>query len=246
METLPGHIAELQRLREACRGLGINVMDSQFAGIIMLSMPTPSWDPVIGTLGGVLDPKVIISRLNTEWSWRRGPTSANKDVNLVFQTGTQLKCKNCRHMGHTETKCWAKGGGQEGQYPYWYEGKKDARTSDTVKPVTDMPIVWSHGPASQPDIWFADLAATVHVSPIREDFTTYQEYDKCQDIKTFGKNTVKGISEGDILAEINFQGKTKKIRLTNVMHIPGADGKVLSLKVLDQRGFKSRIAGGWI
>jgi len=164
----------------------------------------------------------------------------------VFQTGTQLKCKNCRCTGHTETKCWAKGGGQEGQYPDWYEGKKDAHTSDTVKPVTDMPIVWSHGSASQPDIWFSNSAATVHISPIREDFTTYREYDKCQDIKTFGKNTVKGIGEGDILAEINFQGKTKKIRLTNVMHIPGADGKVLSLKVLDQRGFESRITGGRI
>ena len=68
-ETLPGHITELQRLREACGGLGATITDSQFAGIIMLSMPTPSWDPVIGTLGGVLDPKIIILCLNTEWSW---------------------------------------------------------------------------------------------------------------------------------------------------------------------------------
>src|SRR5882724_1302458 len=179
MEMLPGHIAELQRLREACGGLGVNVTDSQFMGIIMLSMPTPLWDPVIGTLGGVLDPKVIISRLNTEWSRRQGLTSTDKDVNLVFQTGTQLKFKNCRRMGHTETKCWAKGGGQEGQYPDWYEGKKDACTSDMVKPVTDMPIVWSHRSASQQDIWFANSAATVHISPNREDFTSYQKYDKC-------------------------------------------------------------------
>ena len=67
-ETLPAHITELQRLREACGGLGITITDSQFSGIVMLSMPTPSWDPVIGTLGGILDPKVIISHLNTEWS----------------------------------------------------------------------------------------------------------------------------------------------------------------------------------
>jgi len=67
-ETLPGHITELQRLREACSRLGITVSDSQFAGITMLSMPSPSWDPVISTLGGVLDPKVIISHLNMEWS----------------------------------------------------------------------------------------------------------------------------------------------------------------------------------
>ena len=57
---------------------------------------------------------------------------------------------------------------------------------------------------------------------------------------------MKGIGKGDILAEINFRGKTKKIMLMNVMHIPGADGKVLSLKILDQRGFESHIAGGHI
>src|SRR5882672_1957317 len=71
-ETLPAHISELQKLREACAGLGMPVSDAQFAGVITLSMPTPSWDPVVGTLGGVLDPKVVISRLNTEWSRRQG------------------------------------------------------------------------------------------------------------------------------------------------------------------------------
>jgi len=90
MATLPGHIAELQRLREACGGLSVNVTDSQFTGIIMLSMPTPSWDPVIGTLGRVLDPKVIISRLNTEWSCRQGPISNDKDMNIVFRQATSL------------------------------------------------------------------------------------------------------------------------------------------------------------
>jgi len=41
-ETLPSHIAELQKLREACGGLGVDVSDAQFAGVISLSMPTPS------------------------------------------------------------------------------------------------------------------------------------------------------------------------------------------------------------
>jgi len=37
METLPAHIAELQWLREVCRGLGVDVMDAQFAWVITLS-----------------------------------------------------------------------------------------------------------------------------------------------------------------------------------------------------------------
>ena len=37
-----------------------------------------------------------------------------------------------------------------------------------------------------------------------------------------------------------------RVHLTQVMHVPGADGKILSLKVLDQKGFKSHIIGGRI
>jgi len=95
MESLPAHIAKLQRLREVCGGLGVDVMDAQFSRAITLSMPTPLWDPVIGTLGGVLDPKIVISHLSTEWSRRQGLTSSNKDSNVVFQTSSQLKCENC-------------------------------------------------------------------------------------------------------------------------------------------------------
>jgi len=87
-ETLPAHIAELQKLREACGGLGVDISDAHFAGVISLSMLTPSWDPVIGTLGGVLDPKVVILCLNTKWSRRQGLTTSGKDPNMVFQTGT--------------------------------------------------------------------------------------------------------------------------------------------------------------
>ena len=36
------------------------------------------------------------------------------------------------------------------------------------------------------------------------------------------------------------------VHLTQVMHVPGADGKILSLKVLDQKGFESHIIGGCI
>src|SRR5882724_9589211 len=121
-ETLPGHVAELQRLREACGGLGVTITDSQFVGIIMLSMPTPSWDPVIGTLGRVLEPRVILSCLNMEWSWCQGAMTNNKDVNVVFQASSKMyqKCENCNRTGHTKVKCWAKGGGLEGQYPAWF------------------------------------------------------------------------------------------------------------------------------
>jgi len=95
-------------------------------------------------------------------------------------------------------------------------------------------------------VWFADSAATVHVSSSCEDFTTYRTYTESWSIKAFGNNSVKGIGEGDIMADIEFQGKITHICLTQVMHIPGAQGKILFLKLLDQKGFKCQISGGRI
>src|SRR5467141_196514 len=57
----------------------------------------------------------------------------------------------------------------------------------------------------------------------------------------FGNNMVKGAGEGDIDADMVCRGKTTRIHLTQVMHVPEAEGKILSLKVLAQRGFESHI-----
>src|SRR5882672_4988406 len=139
----------------------MDVTDTQFAGVLTLSMPSPSWDHVIGTLGGVLDPKVVISCLNTKWSRRQGLTSSGKDSNMVFQTNSWPKCENCNQPGHIKAKCWSKGGGQEGQF-LW---KNNRRTSNTVNTIMDTPIVWAYGSSNRPDTWFTDSAAMIHVSP---------------------------------------------------------------------------------
>src|SRR5882672_6025355 len=132
-ETLPAHIAELQKLWEACGPLGVDITDAQFTGVITLSMLMPSWDPVIGTLGGVLDPKVVMSWLNTEWSQRQG-LKAEKDSNAVLLASekTSLTCDNYRRSGHTKANCWRKGGGHEGQYPKWFQRKTDDKMNNAL------------------------------------------------------------------------------------------------------------------
>jgi len=55
---------------------------------------------------------------------------------------------------------------------------------------------------------------------------------------------VKGVGEGDIIADVEFQSDIMRICLTKVMHVPGADRKILSLQVLDEKGFESHIEGG--
>jgi len=76
-ETLPG-LSRTSKTKRILCSLGVTITTHSLPGIIMLSMLTPSWDPVIGTLGGVLDLRVVISCLNTEWTSDRS-TSSDKD-----------------------------------------------------------------------------------------------------------------------------------------------------------------------
>ena|SRR5882724_9564171 len=117
---------------------------------------------------------------------------------------SHVKCDNCSQTGHTKAKCWAKGGGKDSQYPKWFKGRKDSHTSNTINTATKTPIVWAYSSVSESDVCIEDSAEMVHVSSNQDCFTSYQKYDTFQDIKAFGKNTVKGIGEGDILADINF------------------------------------------
>ena len=89
-----------------------------------------------------------------------------KESNVVFQTKGKalLQCETCNKTGHIKVKCWAKGGGQEGQYPDWFKGRKGSN-HNTVKTITDTPIVWTYGSNKNLEEWIADSAATVHVSP---------------------------------------------------------------------------------
>ena len=179
METLPGNIMELQKLREACDGLGVTIMDSQFSGIIMLSMPTPAWDPVISILGRVLDQKVIISCLNTEWSWQQGPTSSKKDSNMIFQASSKphVKCDNRPH----QSQVLGQRQQTRGSIPQMVQRKKrfSYLQHHHNRTVAETPIVWAYSSVSKLDVWIADSAATIHVSSNQNDFTSYCKFDKC-------------------------------------------------------------------
>jgi len=98
--------------QRVCGGLGVDISDAQFSGMIILSMSMPSWDPVIGTLGGILDPKVVISWLNMEWSQRQGLTLKKKDSMSYFRpVGNHSKMRNYNRTGHPKARCWEKGEG---------------------------------------------------------------------------------------------------------------------------------------
>jgi len=75
----------------------------------------------------------------------------------------------------------------------------------------DTPIVWTYVSTGRPEVWFANSAATIHVSPNHKDFSSYRKYNKQREVKAFGNNLVKGAGKGDIDADIGYRGKTTRI-----------------------------------
>jgi len=106
-ETLLAHIAELQRLREACGGLGLDITDAQFLGII-LSMKLPSWNPMIRHPRR--SPRQIllyhISTLNGAED--KDPLHLEKIEHSVSQS-IKPRCENCSRQDHIMEKCGKNG-----------------------------------------------------------------------------------------------------------------------------------------
>jgi len=146
----------------------VPISDAQFTGVITLSMLTPSWDPVVGTLGGVLDPKVVTLYLITKWSQRQGLTSTGKDQNIVFQTGSsRSKFENCGKSGHIKAKCWQK-----------EVVRKDNIQRDTTHKLS-IPSQIHHSVdlwiQNCPDIWFTDQPPQYMSAKIRKTLSLTED-----------------------------------------------------------------------
>jgi len=195
-----------QWLREMCGGLGVDISDAQFSGMIILSMSMPSWDPVIGTLGGILDPKVVISWLNMEWSQRQGLTLKKKRLQCHISGQWEINSKMRKLQQNLVTPkpdVGTKGGVRRSisqvverqmRCTHLQYCKDSHRHSNSL----DLWIHWWM------DVWFADSAGNhAHQSKSRGLYT-YYAYTKGPRHQCFQKQHGKWLGEGDIVTGIEF------------------------------------------
>ena len=129
------HLTCLQDLREQLASMGKTIDDDEFASIILGSLP-PSFESTINTINTVADtagtdvtPDQVIQLVTDEYNHcvlRKGKSKTGPEE--AFATNGQkrdrrtVECCNCKQTGHYKSKCWAKGGNKEGQYPPKWEG----------------------------------------------------------------------------------------------------------------------------
>ncbi|KAI9910897.1 hypothetical protein PsorP6_010382 [Peronosclerospora sorghi] len=71
--------------------------------------------------------------------------------------------------------------------------------------------------------WLIDSGASSHMSTYRDDFDTYQDIGWPTEVKVSDGNIVKAIGHGDV----RMLFESGKVTVSNLLHIPGFDRRLL-------------------
>jgi len=249
------HISELRKLQNQLHMMGSKVSDEDFNMLLVSSLPE-SWDLYTSAYFGAHTGTVSItshelcSIIMDEYR-RRAERSGSSDSALLAKANkegrpvcTNPKCK--RKVGHTFAKCWAPGGGAEGQGPRQKRKDKSNQAEDNegedvaYNAVDSTPQFDSRFANSQ---WLADSGTTSHITPVREAFLDYTPLPSSS-IKGVGDNRIKAEGRGTVKLSFNVDGQIVKHSLKNVLYAPAAVNSLLSISRLDEAGLRCEFGQG--
>ncbi|KAJ3858338.1 hypothetical protein EV359DRAFT_87888 [Lentinula novae-zelandiae] len=144
--TMEEHKKRMRNLLKKVHDLGGTMTNAQFRRIIISLMP-PGWRQDVRSVPGTLSADAF-TYLHTLWyekeEERKEEERDSKRVKALMAAHSNnpaapsqthvgsrppITCHNCSKPGHIARKCWAKGGGMEGQGP-----KQGATTANTTNP----------------------------------------------------------------------------------------------------------------
>lgn len=147
--TMEDHEKQMRNLIKKVHNLGGTATDAQFHRIVISSMPS-DWRQDIRSIPGASSADVFAYlhmlwyKKEEEWKEEERDTKRVKALMAVNSTNnpTQtnsrmvLTCHNCNRPRHIARKCWAKGGGMEGQWPKQNQPnkQKNGTNMNTVSP----------------------------------------------------------------------------------------------------------------
>ena len=124
------HFDSIADLREQLAAMGTTIPDDEYASILLGSIPT-SFEPSVSAMsttieltGVNLTPNMVIKLITDEYDRRvlKSGKPGGQDESLTADAGKKkskkdIECFNCKKRGHIKAECYAKGGGQEGNWP---------------------------------------------------------------------------------------------------------------------------------
>ncbi|KAJ3859532.1 hypothetical protein EV359DRAFT_68074, partial [Lentinula novae-zelandiae] len=121
---------ETLKLRVAASGVGCKIEDSKMISVILASLP-PSWIILVQVHQSKKVLSEVTAALVEYWTFLTRDNDPSAPDPTAYSTATALVpavpvliCDNCGAQGHSKFKCWAAGGGKEGQGLKWWRAPK--------------------------------------------------------------------------------------------------------------------------
>jgi hypothetical protein len=252
---LAPQLAKLNELRVALANANMGVTETQYSLILLNALPS-SYETVATILLASspttsLKPSDISARVIKEEGQRSGPSAS---LNVAACTPIKssdkgkgkkwdhlaLTCHYCGKKGHIQPDCCkkkkddvekAKKDGASGS------GQKAANSHVLVPSTTSIKEVDEDNSvgvalyATERMCWMMDSGATHHITPHRSDFKTYTP---CNGTVRLGdKSTINQVGVGSVVFKTSLG---TPITLSNVLHLPEAKTRFMSMHTLAQKG----------
>uniref|UniRef100_A0A2N9HS85 Integrase catalytic domain-containing protein n=1 Tax=Fagus sylvatica TaxID=28930 RepID=A0A2N9HS85_FAGSY len=201
------------------------VLDDELQALLLLSSLPDSWETLVVSLSnstpnGVLQLAMVKDSLFNEETRRKDMAKDDAQA-LVTENRGRSKGRNSKGSGKSRSQSQTKG-----KVKCFYCDKEG---EDEYCHVAD-PY----------DEWVIDSAASYHVTPRREFFTSYKVGNVGR-VKMGNKSYADIVGIGDICVETN-TGYTLKLK--DVRHIPDMHLNLISISVLDKEGYESHLGNG--
>jgi hypothetical protein len=117
---LPAHLEALTKQRSEVIRVGGHIPDNQMIPIILQSLPAKEFAASMISLQKLAHVHLVVAQLRQWWDivWKAKVEAGGVVNALATNVYNAMHCTNCTMDGHTKERCFARGGGKEGQGPY--------------------------------------------------------------------------------------------------------------------------------
>ncbi|KAJ4714843.1 Retrovirus-related Pol polyprotein from transposon TNT 1-94 [Melia azedarach] len=252
---LRDHLDQLNTILLELRNIDVKVEDEDAALILLVSLPLSYENFVQSFIVGkdTVSLEEVRSSLHTRELRHKatGTGADNQAAGLVasrsYGHGNSGKkkfkkpvskgpkpndvCNYCKEKGHWKSDCPKKKRQQD--KPTGTAAVADTNSEEDIALVAD-----EH--TDHNDVWILDSGASYHICPRREWFTTYEQVDG-GNISMANSSVCKAVGIGSIKIRTH---DGKFCTLNDVKHVPLMTKNLISLSMLDNKGFSFQGEGG--
>jgi len=272
------HLEKLADLRERLSSFGRTINDAEYTSVIIGSLP-PSYDAAVDSLANSYEASdkdltsTAITRMAiNEQEKRQLRKGKSQDADEAFTAEERknkrknIECYNCHKKGHYKSQCWAKGGGDEGNWPKnpkqdgdekdkskrdsanaadesWAaimdadDARDEGKSCNTLSALTDSAPL-----TSRPEVELYDSGASRHMSPFSHRFTNLHSIPP-RPITAANSRVFYAIGAGDLKIDVPNGASSTTITLKDTLYAPDMGLTVVSVSRIAAAGYSVNFEG---